>query len=110
MSMIWGYGGQLNRYRKIVRKVMMNDIDPRKKLFYLINFNGAKVVQLSGELLEVYHTNLTCMLVIFHGSNTCFSEIVNLDLLKNIIKGSKLVHRLFGEKLYHCYDFFQEWL
>ena len=42
---------------------MMDDIDPRKELFDLINFDGDKVVKVeSGKLLEVDWPNLTCML------------------------------------------------
>ena len=50
-------------------KVMMDEIDPRKKLSDLINFDDAKVVQVSGELLEVYRTNLNCMLWNLYSGN-----------------------------------------
>ena len=47
----------------------MDEIDPRKKLSDLINFDDAKVVQVSGELLEVYRTNLNCMLWNLYSGN-----------------------------------------
>ena len=34
-------------------KGMVDDLDPRKGLFDLINFDGTKVVNVTGELLEV---------------------------------------------------------
>ena len=34
-------------------KDTMEKIGPRKELFYLINFDGAKVVQVAGEILEL---------------------------------------------------------
>ena len=71
---------------------MMDKIDPRKELFYLINFDGDKVVQVACELLEVYHPNFTCMLCNMHGGNICFSDIGNLEFAKNLIRVSKLVH------------------
>ena len=48
-------------------KGMLNVLDPRKELFELINFDGTKVVQVEGDLLEVDRKNLTCMLRILHG-------------------------------------------
>ena len=73
-------------------KDMMYELDTRKKLFDLIKFDGTKVVQVAGELLEVKRPNLTCILLTLHGGNTCFRDIVNLEFLKNLIRGSKPVH------------------
>ena len=73
-------------------KGMMDDIDPRKGLFDLINFYGAKFLQVAGELLGVDRPNLFCILCTLHGVNTCFSDIGNMEVVKNIISGSKLVY------------------
>ena len=40
----------------------MDDIDPRKKLFDLINFDGTQVVQVAGELPEVDLPEITYIL------------------------------------------------
>ena len=69
----------------------MDALDPREELFGLINFDGAKVVQVEGELLEVDRPNIIYMLCTFHGGNTCFSDIVNLEFVKNLKRGSNLV-------------------
>ena len=79
-------------------------------MFDLINFDGSKVVQVSGETIEVYHTNLTCMLCNFHGANTFFGDIGKLEFAKNIIRDSKLLHQVFGGKFHHCYAFVQKLL
>ena len=63
---------------KFIRNCMMSmrdDIYPRTELFNMNNFDSAKVVQVTGEILDVYHTNLTCILSIFKYTNTCFSYI-----------------------------------
>ena len=65
---------------------MMDEFDHRKELFELVNFYGAKVVQVAGELLEVDHPNLYCMLCTLHGGNKCFSDIGKMDSVKNIIR------------------------
>ena len=70
----------------------MYELDTRKELFDLINFDGAKVVQVTGELLEVNPPNLTCIFLTLHGGNTCFRDIVNLEFLKNLTRGSMPVH------------------
>ena len=89
-------------------KGIMDELDQRKELFDLINFYCAKLVQVKGCLLEVDRTNLTCMLCTLHGVNTCFSDIVKLEFVKNIIRGSNLVPQFFGGKFHHCCDFFQK--
>ena len=102
-------GGNTNNYKFIsdYMKGMMDDIYPRRELFDLINFDGAKLVQVAGDSLELYHPKLTFMLCTFHGGNTCFRDIGNMEFVKNIIRGSKLLHRVIGGKFHHCYDFFQ---
>ena len=71
---------------------MMNELDPRKEIFDLIKFYCAKVVQVEDELLEEDRPNLTRILCTLNSGNTCFSEIENLEFVKNIIRGSKQVH------------------
>ena len=56
----------------------MDDLDPRKELSYLINFDGGKLLQVKGELLDVDRPKRTCMLCTFYGGNTLFSDIVKL--------------------------------
>ena len=51
-------------------KSMMDELDPRKELFDLINFDGTKVVQVEGELLELDLPNLTYVLFTLNGGNT----------------------------------------
>ena len=96
------------KFIRYCMKFMMDALDPREELFGLINFDGAKVVQVEGELLEVDRPNLTCMLCSFRSGNTYFSNIVKLEFLNNLIWGSNLVHQVFGGKFHHCYDFFQK--
>ena len=43
-------------------KGVVDELDPRKELFDPIKFYGKKVVQVAGQILEVDHQNLTCML------------------------------------------------
>ena len=73
----------------------MDEIGPSKELFDLINFDGAKAVQAEGEILEVYRPTFPCILCTLHCGNTLFSDIGKLNLEKNIIRGSKLVHQVF---------------
>ena len=80
-------------------KDTMDEIDPRKELFDLINCYGFKVVQVSDEILEVDFPNLACMFLTLHVSNTCFSDIVKMDFVKNIVRGSNVVHRVFCGKI-----------
>ena len=87
---------------------MMNELDPRKELFDLINFDGFKVAQVSSGLLDVDLPKLTCKLYTLHCGNTCFSDIVKLYFVKNIIRGSKLLHQVFDKKIHHFYAFFQK--
>ena len=86
----------------------MHELGPRKELFDLTKFDGAKLLQVEVKLLEVNCLNLTCILCTLNGGNTCFSDIGNLELVKNIIRGSNLVHQMFGVKFHHCYAFFQK--
>ena len=51
-------------------KGIMDELDPRKEFFDLINFDGTKVVQVAGELLEVDLPNFSCVLCNFHVGNT----------------------------------------
>ena len=83
-----------NNYKFIrnFMKGMMDDLDKRKELFNLINFDGAKVVQVTGEILELDRPNLTCMFCTLYGAKICFSDIVNMEFVKNIFRGSNLVH------------------
>ena len=37
----------------------MDEIDPSKESFYLINFDLEKLVQVEGEILEAHRKNLT---------------------------------------------------
>ena len=62
-------GGKTNNYKFIIdcMKGMTDGIDPRKVLFDLINFDGSKVVQVVGDILELYCPNFTCMLCTLHG-------------------------------------------
>ena len=96
-------GGNTNNFKFIIyfMKGLMDELDPRKKLLDLVKFYGAKVVHMSGGLLEVDQPNLTPMFCTFHGGNTCFSEIGNLELLNNLIGGSNLLHRFLGVKFHH---------
>ena len=57
-------GVNTNNYKFISNcmKGMMDYLYQGEGLFNLINFDGAKVVQASGQLLEVDLKNLTCML------------------------------------------------
>ena len=70
----------------------MDELDLRNELFDLIKFEGEKLVQVQDELLEVDLPNLTCMVCNFCGGNTCFSDIVKLEFLKNLVRGSNMVH------------------
>ena len=81
-------GGSINnpKFIRNCMKVIMDDIDTRKRLFNLINFDGYKVVQVAGESLDVYRPNLTCMLCTLNSGNTCFSDIGNMEFAKNIIR------------------------
>ena len=89
-------------------KGVMDGLDPTKELFDLVNFDGATVVQVAGEILEIDRPNLMSMLCCLHGGNTCFSDIGKLDFMKELVRESKLVHRVFGGKFHHCYAFFQK--
>ena len=75
----------------------MDEIGPSKELFDLINFDGAKAVQAEGEILEVYRRKFTCILCTLNCGNTFFSDIGKLELLKNLSRGSNLVHQVFGK-------------
>ena len=81
-------------------KGIIDDLDTRKGLFNLIKFYGATVVQVVGELLEVYRSNLTYILCTLHGGNNCFSDIGSMDFAKNLMRVSR--------KFHHCYAFFQK--
>ena len=81
--------------------------DSSKELLNLINFDGAKLVQVSGDILELDRPNLTFILCTLHGGNTCLSDIVKLEFLKSLLRGSNLLHRIFGIKFHHFYSFFQ---
>ena len=54
---------------------MMDEVDPRKEIIRLINFDGAKVVQVAGELLEIDHPKNINILCTLHGGNTGFYGI-----------------------------------
>ena len=51
-------------------KGIVDELDPRKELFDLINFDGSKVVKVAGELLQVYRTKTTYRLCTLSGGNT----------------------------------------
>ena len=70
-------GGNLDHSKSFVNcmKYMMDEPDPRKEFFDLINFDGAKLVQVSGDILELDRPNLTFILCTLHGGNTCFIYI-----------------------------------
>ena len=81
-------GGNTNNYR-FLRYFMngtMDELDPKKEFFKLINFDGAKVVQVAGEMLKVDRTSPTCMLCTLYGGNTCFGKKGNLELVNNPIR------------------------
>ena len=103
-------GGNTNNsnFIRYCMKGIIDELDPRKELFDLTNSDGYKVVQVAGEVLEVDHQNLTCMLRTLHEGNTCFSDICKLDFVKNLIRVSNLLHRVFGLKFHHYYEFFQK--
>ena len=73
-------GGDTNNSNFIifVLKGIMDKIDPRKELFHLFNFDGAKVVRVAGEILELDRLNLTCMLCTLNGAKKCFGVIIDL--------------------------------
>ena len=58
------------KFIRYCMKFMMDVLDPRKELFDLINFDGTKVVQVEGELLELDLPNLTYVLFTLNGGNT----------------------------------------
>ena len=64
-----------NNYKFIrnFMKGMIYELDTRKYLFDLINFNGSKLVQVADEILEVYHSNTTFMLYTLHDARAGFS-------------------------------------
>ena len=73
-------GGNMNNSKFIrnVLKGIMDELDTRQELSDLINFDGAKVLQVTGEILNADCTNLTCMLFTLNGTNTCFMDIGKL--------------------------------
>ena len=82
-----------NNYNFIVNgmNIMMDELYPRKEIFDLINFDGAKVVQVAGGLIEVDFPNLVCMLCTFYGGNKCFRYIGKLEFVNNLVRGSNPV-------------------
>ena len=101
-----GWNIKNSEFIRYFLKSTMDEIDQRKELFDLINFDGIKVVHVAGELLELDRTKLTCMLCTLNCGNTCFSDILKLEFSKNLIRGSKILLPVFGRKFYHCYEFY----
>ena len=83
--------------------------DSSKELLNLINFDGAKLVQVAGKILELDRPNITCILCTLNGVNTCFSYILNMGFVNNLFKVSNMVHQVFDRKFHHCYAFYQKY-
>ena len=85
-----------SKFIRNVLKGIMDELDTRQELSDLINFDGAKVLQVTGEILKVECTNLTHMLFTLNGTKALFRDIRNMEFEKNLIRGSNLVHKVFG--------------
>ena len=95
-------------HSKFIKKIMkgiMDGLDTRKELSDLINFDGAKVLQVTGEILKVDCTNITCMLFTLNETKTFSRDIGKLEFEKNLIRGSNLVHKVFGGNSITAMDF-----
>ena len=70
-------GRNTNNYRFIINfmEVMKDELDPKKELIDLINFDGAKAVQVAVDILDTDRLNLTFRLFTLHGAKTFFSDI-----------------------------------
>ena len=60
-----------------------------------------------GDIIEVDLPKFSCMLWNFRSDKKWFGYIENMKSLKSLVRGSKLVHWVFGRKFNHCYAFFQ---
>ena len=81
-------GGNKNNsnFIRYCMKGIMDGLGPSKELFNLIKFDGSKMVQVVGELIEVYCQKITCMLHTLHCGNTCFIDIENMEFENILIR------------------------
>ena len=59
----------------------MKEIDPAKKLSYIVMFDGASNVQLAGRLEKVHYPKLTFMSVVEHTVLLFFNYVSNIPIL-----------------------------
>ena len=77
-------------------KPHMDRIDPEKKFFDVVFFDGASNMQNAGTILQVSHPRLFVMHGVEHVVSLFFTDIMKLDPLKQMMKESRYIYRFFG--------------
>ena len=73
----------------------MREIDPGKKLTYIVMFYGASNVQLGGKLLKVHYPKLTVMRGVEHTVSLFFNDVSKIPIVNQIISSHKMIYNIF---------------
>ena len=75
-------------------------IDSAKSLTYVLVFDGAENVKLSGEILKIYYPELTLMRRFKHTVYIFFNDVSNIPIVNQIIIAQKAIYNIFGSGIY----------
>ena len=75
---------------------LMNIIDPAKKLFDLVAFDGASNIQKAGAILAIHFPRVTCIHGTEHGMALFFDDIFKMKELKLLTQFSRECRDKFG--------------
>ena len=79
----------------------MREIDPGKKLTYIVTFDGASNVQLGGKLLKVHYPKLTFMRGVEHTVSLFFNYVPKIPIVNQMISAHKMIYNIFSSGIYH---------
>ena len=76
-------------------------IDPHQSITYVVIFDGASNVQLSGELLKIHYPKVSFIRGIEHTVSLFLNDVSKIPALNQMITYHKAIYNLFGSEIYH---------
>ena len=85
-----------NRFLEHMRK-----IDPHKSITDVVLFYGSSNVQLAGEMLKMYYSNISFMLGVENTVSLFFNDFSKIPVVKQMITAHKAIYNFFCSGIYH---------
>ena len=79
----------------------MKEIDPDKKLTYIVMFDGASNVKLGRIVFKVHYPKLTVMRGVEHIVSLFFNDVSKIPILNQMISAQNMIYNIFGSGMYH---------